>query len=71
MGTLWQDIRYGLRILAKRPGFTVIVVVIMAMGIGTTMAVFSVVNAVMLRPLPYQDADRLVCLLERNWRRNR
>lgn len=64
MSGLWQDIRFGFRTLAKNPGFTVVVLAILAIGIGANTAVFSVVNAVILRPLPYPDADRLVCLYE-------
>ncbi len=66
MATLWQDIRYGLRMLAKNPGFTVVVIVILTVGIGANTAVFTVVNAVMLRPLPYEDADRIVCMYNRS-----
>ncbi len=66
MGTLWQDIRYGVRLLARSPGFTSVVLVILAVGIGANTAVFSIVNAVMLRPLPYPDAHRLVYLYDRS-----
>lgn len=64
MDTLWQDIRYGVRMLAKNPGFIAVVILIMAVGIGANTAVFSVVHAVLLRPLPYPDARRLVCIYE-------
>ncbi len=60
MGTLLQDLRYGLRMLAKNPGFTAVAVITLALGIGATTAVFTVVDRDLFRSLPYPDADRLV-----------
>jgi putative ABC transport system permease protein len=57
---LWQDARYGARILRRRPGFALVAVTTLAVGIGATSSVFTVVNAALLRPLPYPHADRLV-----------
>ena len=64
MGTIWQDIRYGVRTLWQRPGFALVAVVTLAFGIGANTAIFSVVNAVLLRPLPYPGAERLVAIYE-------
>ena len=59
MTSVWQDVRYGLRVLAKSPGFTAIAIMTLALGIGATTTIFSVIDSVLRNPFPYKNADRL------------
>src|SRR5437763_14815561 len=69
MDTFFQDVRYGIRMLMKSPAFTVVAVITLALGIGANTAIFSVLDAVMLRPLPFPHADRLVSVQEMDLRK--
>lgn len=70
VGSIWQDVKGGLRLMAKRPGFTAAAVLSLALGIGANTTVFSLVSAVFLRPVPVQDPDRVVSVYTQDTRNN-
>ena len=70
MGTLWQDLRYGARTLRRNPGFAVVAILTLAIGIGANVVIFSVVNGILLKPLPFPDSHRVVTIWETDANRN-
>lgn len=70
MSTLLQDLRYGLRSLAKNPGYAAVAVLTLGLGVGANTAIFSVLQAVVLRDLPYREADRIAVMWTKNLRQN-
>ena len=65
MRSLFQDVRYGWRMLLKKPGFTIVAALALALGIGANSAIFSIINAIVLKPLPFDDLDRIVAVWEK------
>src|SRR4051794_22372532 len=70
MRSVWQDLRYGARMLLKKPGFTMVAIIALTLGVGATSAVFSIVNAVLLHTMAIEEPDRVVMLWENNLARN-
>ena len=64
MQSFWQDIRYGLRLLGRSPGFAFAAIAMLGLGVGSATAIFGIVESVLLRPLPYPDSQRIVTLSE-------
>ncbi len=62
MRTFWQDVQYGLRMLVRRPGFTIVAALSLALGIGANTVIFSLINTTLLRPLPFEDPDTLMII---------
>src|SRR5580765_3485725 len=71
METMWQDVRYGFRGLARNPGFSTTAIFSLVLGIGASIAIFTVADNLLLRPLPYPDAGRLTMVYEKNLRRQK
>jgi predicted permease len=70
MGTFWQDLRYGFRTLRRNPGFAIVAILTLAIGIGANVAIFSVINGVLLRPLPFPESQKLATVWETDTERN-
>jgi putative ABC transport system permease protein len=70
MGTFWQDLRFGFRTLRRNPGFAIVAILTLAIGIGANVAIFSVINGVLLRPLPFPESQRLATVWETDVERN-